>query len=449
MFNQILKRRKRHLNFEIFIFFFILFLIAFLALWIISGNIQTITDFIKTKIYDASPQLKYLTSVKIEPFNNLEEVLDFIIKNKTLIKELQNQPEILDAIKNNPQILKTISDNQEILKQISEYKAFIEVAGKQPEILKFAQNNKELIKQIQAKPELLDLIKNHSNLIDHLKANEKYMDIIKQNPQMLKDLYHIDDYLFNIIKTSLENEKENNILALAVKNATLINSFTKNLNLQEIKHAIEFYKTVDLNKLQVDDKLIDIIKNNYEIFEVFLKNPDYIKNLNDNQNIINAIQQNPDLIDNFKNFDFDVLVQKKDLVRALIKIIEYKPHPQIQKFNEKVFLKFFKDNRELANILNIVSLIGSALFIILYMIFMFASFIAHVSMLKQIKNFNKIFKEAKLKKAYLVFSLLLQFFFFVVLFVINFIVLIILVVDYNKLKAIVQDNDDGEREEAY
>ncbi|RCT49510.1 hypothetical protein DTQ68_01425, partial [Ureaplasma parvum] len=69
-------------------------------------------------------------------------------------------------------------------------------------------------------------------------------------------------------------------------------------------------------------------------------------------------------------------------------------------------------------------------------IFIFASFIAHVSMLKQIKNFNKIFKEAKLKKAYLVFSLLLQFL-FLILFVINFIVLIILVVDYNKLKAIV------------
>lgn len=57
-------------------------------------------------------------------------------------------------------------------------------------------------------------------------------------------------------------------------------------------------------------------------------------------------------------------------------------------------------------------------------------------MLKQIKDFNKIFKEAKLKKIYLISTLLLQFL-FLILFIINFIVLIILVVDYNKLKAIV------------
>ena len=59
MFDQIFKKRKRHLNFQIFIFFFVLILITFLILWIISGNVQTIIDFIKKKIYDASPQLKY------------------------------------------------------------------------------------------------------------------------------------------------------------------------------------------------------------------------------------------------------------------------------------------------------------------------------------------------------------------------------------------------------
>lgn len=435
MFDQIFKKRKRHLNFQIFIFFFVLILITFLILWIISGNVQTIIDFIKKKIYDASPQLKYLTNIQIKPFKNLEEIFDFIIKNKNLIKDLQNEPEILDVIKNNPQILKTLNDNREFLKQIVEYKPFAEILSKQPEILKFVQNNKELIKQIQNLPELLDLIKKHQNLIDHLKTNEKYIEVIKANPQMLKDLYHVDDNLFNIIKTSLENDKENNILMLAIKYSVLINNFTKNLTLQEWKQIIEFYKTVDLNKFIVDDNLFNIIKNNNQLFEVFLNNYDYIKNLEDNQKIIDIIQQNPDLIDDFKKIDFDLLTQKRNFVRALIKIIDYKQPKEIQFLNKKVFLDFFKNKSEITNALNITSLIGFVLFIVIYTIFIFASFISHILML-QIKDFNKIFKEAKLKKIYLISTLLLQFL-FLILFIINFIVLIILVVDYNKLKAIV------------